>query len=276
MYSPNLGRFSACDPIYVTKSHPANPQRWNVYVYVFNNPLNKIDPDGRKPQIIDVYIAFDNYSADQIKKIKEDLRKLVDGKKFTVNVYDWAQSTPDNVAESLRSKGRTVIFAGHINGGDGGETGELRSDGNPKTAAHSLVLNGGILRSDGIYRYDSQGNLNRVNSERIRAESIFAFSCGLTPEAASQFASRMQKGGTFVYSDGGDDTGTEIGVTVSYAGWAVGLIGKGVRPTQAAEVIQNVSDSFEAQGVAFQKGDNIIPCQSNGTCAEKRHKLTPK
>jgi hypothetical protein len=105
---------------------------------------------------------------------------------------------------------------------------------------------------------------------------VFAFSCGFTPNAASYFASGMQKGGTFVYSDGGDDTGSAIGVNVSFAGWAAGLIGNGESPSQAAEVIQNVSDGFEAQGIVYQNGDNIIPCQSNGTCAEKRHKLAPK
>ncbi len=273
MYSPVQGRFGTCDPVYISKAHPGNPQRWNAYVYVFNNPLNKVDPDGRKPKTIDVYIAFDNYSADQIKEIQKALRKLVDPKKFTVNVYGWEQSTSDNVAESLRSKGRTVVVAGHINGIDGEETGEVRSTGKPKTAANSILLNGGLLRSDGIYNMNSEGNYVRVNSERIKADSLYVFSCGLTPKAASEFASRMETAGSFVYADGGDDTGTAISTAVNYAGGTVGAIGAGLNPGQTALALQNLSDQYEKQGVRYQNGDNIIPCQSNGTCAEKRHKL---
>ncbi len=277
MYSPIQGRFGTCDPIYVSKMHPGNPQRWNAYVYVFNNPLNKVDTDGLKPKTVDVYIAFDNYSSNQIKEIQKALRKLVDPKKYTINVYGWEQSTSDNVAESLRSKGRTVIVAGHIMGNDGEETGEVRSNGKPKTAANSILLNnGGLLRSDGIYNMNSEGNYIRVNAERIRADSLYIFSCGLTPNAASQFASRMGAGGTFVYSDGGDDTGTAVSTAVNYAGATAGTVGAGFNAEQTAQALQNLSDQYEKQGVAYQNGDNIIPCQSNGTCADKRHKLNPK
>jgi hypothetical protein len=46
-YSSGLARFMAVDPI--DGARPAIPMTWNKYVYVRNNPLALIDPDGRDP-----------------------------------------------------------------------------------------------------------------------------------------------------------------------------------------------------------------------------------
>lgn len=44
-YASNMGRFSSPDDPFFSGS-PGNPQSWNLYSYVQNNPLNNIDPDG--------------------------------------------------------------------------------------------------------------------------------------------------------------------------------------------------------------------------------------
>jgi RHS repeat-associated protein len=41
------GRFTSADPIGGTALHIQNPQRWDMYAYVVNNPLAYLDPDGR-------------------------------------------------------------------------------------------------------------------------------------------------------------------------------------------------------------------------------------
>jgi RHS repeat-associated protein len=47
-YSSAQGRFTGCDPDnYQAKQGPSFPQSWNAYSYVNNNPLSRIDPDGR-------------------------------------------------------------------------------------------------------------------------------------------------------------------------------------------------------------------------------------
>jgi RHS repeat-associated protein len=46
-YSSTSGRFTTADPLYFTGSRLWDPQQFNLYSYVRNNPLMFIDPDGR-------------------------------------------------------------------------------------------------------------------------------------------------------------------------------------------------------------------------------------
>jgi RHS repeat-associated protein len=43
---PNLGRWVSPDPAGMAAVDPRNPQSWNRYAYVSNNPLNSTDPTG--------------------------------------------------------------------------------------------------------------------------------------------------------------------------------------------------------------------------------------
>jgi RHS repeat-associated protein len=45
-YSSSLGRWMHPDPAGLAAVDPSNPQSWNRYAYVLNNPLNAIDPFG--------------------------------------------------------------------------------------------------------------------------------------------------------------------------------------------------------------------------------------
>src|SRR5207245_2740325 len=40
------GRWSSPDPAGLAAVDPSNPQSWNRYAYVMNNPLNSVDPLG--------------------------------------------------------------------------------------------------------------------------------------------------------------------------------------------------------------------------------------
>lgn len=46
-YSSGIGRFTAVDPVIDVTKALVDPRLWNRYVYVSNNPLGRIDPDGR-------------------------------------------------------------------------------------------------------------------------------------------------------------------------------------------------------------------------------------
>jgi RHS repeat-associated protein len=45
-YSPRLGRFMSPDPADLAAVDPTNPQSWNRYAYVLNNPTSFTDPTG--------------------------------------------------------------------------------------------------------------------------------------------------------------------------------------------------------------------------------------
>ena len=51
-YRADLGRFTTVDPAITIKENLVDPQRWNRYAYVTNNPLKYTDPDGENPLLI--------------------------------------------------------------------------------------------------------------------------------------------------------------------------------------------------------------------------------
>jgi hypothetical protein len=60
-YAAKIGRFTTIDPVYTWRDNLADPQRWNRYACVRNNPLRYVDPDGRVlDTVVDVvFIAYD-------------------------------------------------------------------------------------------------------------------------------------------------------------------------------------------------------------------------
>src|SRR5208283_3289917 len=47
-HHPTWGRWVSPDPAGVAAENPGNPQSWNRYAYVLNNPLSLVDPVGLK------------------------------------------------------------------------------------------------------------------------------------------------------------------------------------------------------------------------------------
>jgi RHS repeat-associated protein len=59
MYGSGLGRFTSPDD-FLNDTHVSDPQSWNPYVYVRNNPLNLVDPLGKGAEITSTYDATTN------------------------------------------------------------------------------------------------------------------------------------------------------------------------------------------------------------------------
>jgi RHS repeat-associated protein len=51
-YGSKIGRFTTVDPVLNAKDALINPQKWNRYAYVSNNPLRYVDPDGREQTVV--------------------------------------------------------------------------------------------------------------------------------------------------------------------------------------------------------------------------------
>ena len=67
-YRAGIGRFTTVDPVVTWKENLEDPQRWNRYAYVRNNPLRYTDPDGR---IIFDWQQFKGY-LNEIKNFGKD------------------------------------------------------------------------------------------------------------------------------------------------------------------------------------------------------------
>ena len=51
-YRADLGRFTTVDPVLDQQAALTDPQLWNRYAYVRNNPLRWVDPDGRAIELL--------------------------------------------------------------------------------------------------------------------------------------------------------------------------------------------------------------------------------
>jgi RHS repeat-associated protein len=47
-FGATMGRFMSADPKMITAKGMVDPQQWNMYLYVRNNPLSYVDPDGKE------------------------------------------------------------------------------------------------------------------------------------------------------------------------------------------------------------------------------------
>jgi RHS repeat-associated protein len=120
-YGSTQGRFTSPDPKILGMKQLVNPQRWNRYTYVVNNPLALYDPDGRDDQgkggskVLDVFVAI---SAKELKEAKvsvntDRLKRIGRANGYEVNVYSLEQSTVQNVTTlvtNVNSNVRTWTF----------------------------------------------------------------------------------------------------------------------------------------------------------------------
>lgn len=133
-YSATHGRFTSCDPNSVGSRQIINPQRWNLYVFVLNNPLVLYDPDGQTDQakdktkiIVDIFLFADPGNAGADKMTRAQRRELDSitrqGKKVGVqiNVYEGAADATGLAASNSLKNSDVVIFGVHTAASDSGQ-----------------------------------------------------------------------------------------------------------------------------------------------------------
>lgn len=195
-----------------------NPQRWNRYAYVVNNPLALYDPDGQDDEgqgggkIIDVFIAMPpngqqdyrtvngrpagNYPPPDWGKLQENAAKAG----YTVNVHQLSESTPEAVANSFKNAELTVIVGHGI---------DLDPQNPNKFTADAAAISGGLVSVGGIQPATAQGGLMIATGEATPVSGtgvVGLFTCNSTDVLSSGFPNQ-----TVVSNDGGSDGLTTVG-----------------------------------------------------------------
>ena len=91
--SSQYGRFMSPDPIFYQVSMLADPQQWNEYAYVRNNPLSLVDPTGEAIELTCQDTGLDKCEAERQKELQA-LEDAV-GKQAGAYLYENKVTTTD-------------------------------------------------------------------------------------------------------------------------------------------------------------------------------------
>jgi uncharacterized protein RhaS with RHS repeats len=101
-YSSSLGRFMAVDPGGDTELE--NPQTWNKYTYVRNNPLIAIDPDGRDTYLVNRQLAiFGAGATSRSNAVSHTFVVTTDAQGNVEHTYSWGND-PDEKNKDVEGK----------------------------------------------------------------------------------------------------------------------------------------------------------------------------
>jgi RHS repeat-associated protein len=169
-YSWNLGRWMSPDKKMMSVRHLINPQKWNRYGYVQNNPMSFLDPDGLDDWYVFRPLADSPgnggnwFFAVLWAQLRGDNVILYNGADATVQAFAAASSTP----------GAHVLFVGHADVDE--KTGQ---------AVGIEVANGEFYGKNGseasptMTQSDSgiTTNVSASSSNTIAADEIALFGC---------------------------------------------------------------------------------------------------
>jgi RHS repeat-associated protein len=104
----NFGRWFSPDPG-GAGARPTDPQTWNMYAYVGNNPTNSIDPTGLADYY--VFLPLAPNVSNSWAAIQAEAPKYGN----TVTIYPGATATTGNFQTALQTPNANVVFTGHSN-----------------------------------------------------------------------------------------------------------------------------------------------------------------
>ncbi|MBN8733917.1 MAG: RHS repeat-associated core domain-containing protein [Acidobacteria bacterium] len=214
------GRFTSPDPKLFSTRTIGNPQKWNRYAYVLNNPLVFIDPDGLEERINIFYTVsgnFRNYvqrGNTRVTTPGPDWAKLQSSaakKGFEVLLHKGGTFSAGDIANSTKNAFATVII-GHGNmdpnlrAGAGSNKGWVST--HLEVKGEAITPNGVVSMKDGSATGPSPGVTN----------TLCLLTCNSSDRLGGAFS--MAVGSTVVTNDGGRDGLTNIG-TLEVAGFNI-------------------------------------------------------
>jgi RHS repeat-associated protein len=202
-FSGAQGRFTSPDPKIFSSRHLMQPQKWNKYAYVQNNPLARFDPDGADDYFVFRPLAGDSPTNNEAWA-RLEARTNRPGSPNHMTVYPGDRATAANYQAAVATPGAHVIDMGHTFENNVGQAGAVLFGDNlavgdttmPPVPALDLSFSGGLMLSFGGGPVLPLGD--------VQAADVAIFSCN-SADLLSQYASGIA-GQSFTF------TGTSPGV----------------------------------------------------------------
>jgi len=180
-YASSMGRFLSPDPKIMTARHLTNPQKWNKYAYVINNPLMRFDPDG-----MDDYVVFRTVTSGTNTKQWAAVEKYITGTKDSQgrqNTFHMVQgdaATTKAYNTAISTADTHVVVVGHVTHppGDSTNTGIGLNDGQSygKNGSTSMTMTSSPSGTPGAPP-DLNLSFNETISNNVVASSVALFGC---------------------------------------------------------------------------------------------------
>jgi RHS repeat-associated protein len=285
-FSGAAGRFTSTDPNPVTKENFVNPQRFNLYVYVNNNPFSAIDPSGGDGEgkggdkVISIFLQYAPADRNTVagklqsgvnwKQIQKEINSGNSG--YKVNLYGNADvggdtpATGDNFA-SAQQNSELVIYVGHSFLGQFGVVG-----GQPVGRVNEFVP-GYVLVGETAYGNGGQGvpipGGNEIGGYVVTGPKLTSSASAVCTFACNSYANPDYidgpAGQRVVTVKGGKDGVTSVGALekaaeafakayVAKKGSVEDKVKAGVKAAQKA--IDSEKDA-EFKGQKINKGDKV-------------------
>ena len=161
-YASSMGRWLSPDTDFNLKRILAEPQRWNRYAYVLNNPLILVDPNG----LWDIYVFRPEAKGNSAAWNRAAADAKANGN--TMHILNGSAATRGAYLDALKNGDAKVVFVGHSVDDATGKAGSLLLTGNQAVGKLSPYVN-----PDG-----TGGTVPSVATPgSIGAESVGAFAC---------------------------------------------------------------------------------------------------
>jgi hypothetical protein len=157
-----MGRWLSPDTDFNLKRILAEPQRWNRYAYVLNNPLILVDPNG----LWDIYVFRPEAKGNNAAWNRAAADAKANGN--TMHILNGSAATRGAYLDALKNGDAKVVFVGHSVDDATGKAGSLLLTGNQAVGKLSPFVN-----PDG-----TGGTVPSIATPgSIGAESVGAFAC---------------------------------------------------------------------------------------------------
>jgi len=156
--SSSLGRFMSPDPL-TASGRLENPQTWNRYAYVSNNPLNRIDPTGLY-DFENTCAKNDKACNKEFKQFKKDFKKALSNIKKAMKTFPKGSLERSRLERVLKAYGKEKQHNGLFV-----KSAELETGKPARVSERDVINEAGSRRTEQVLEVDSR---------QISGETAFA------------------------------------------------------------------------------------------------------